>query len=76
MNQSFDASSNYHLPRLPQNESAYLRTSRANQEMSRSMSQQQPTKSSKASLTQKIVMLENIKAVEEYESMNEKDLLR
>ncbi len=60
MNQSFD-SSNYHLPRLPQNESAYLRTSRANQEMSRSMSQQQ---TSKVTLTQKIVMMENIKKIE------------
>ena len=40
------------------------------------MSYQQTAKKDKGSLTQKIVMMEDIKAVEEYDSMNEKDLLR
>ena len=40
------------------------------------MSYQQTTKNKQASLTQKIVMMEDIRAVEEYDNMNEKDLLR
>lgn len=76
MSQSFDSSSNgYRLPRIPQNESAYLRTSKG-PEMGRSMSQHQTGKSSKANLTRKLVMMEDIKNAEEYENMNEKDLLR
>jgi hypothetical protein len=73
MNQSFDAGNSHHLPRLPQNESAYLRTSRQSQEVRRSLSTHQPQK---ASLTQKIVMMEDIRSAEEYDSMNEKELLR
>ena len=64
MNQSFDAGSNYHLPRLPQNESSYLKTSKVGQDLKRSMSYQQTTKKDKASsITQKIVMMEDIRAV-------------
>ena len=40
------------------------------------MSYQQTGKNSKVSLTHKIVMMEDIRAVEEYDNMNEKDLLR
>ncbi len=66
MNQSFDSASNgYHLPRIPQNESAYLRTSKG-PEMSRSMSQHQPSKSGKVNMTRKLVMMEDIKNAEEY----------
>ena len=73
MNQSFDAENSHYLPRLPQNESTYLRTSRPSHDIKRSMSTHQPTK---ASLTQKIVMMEDVRGAEEYDSMNEKDLLR
>lgn len=62
MNQSFDSSANsYHLPKIPQNESAYLRTSKG-PEMSRSFSQHQTSKSTgKGNLTRKLVMMEDIK---------------
>ena len=77
MNQSFDSSANgYHLPKISKNESAYLRTSKG-PEMNRSLSQHQTSKSvGKGNLTRKLVMMEDIKNAEEYENMNEKDLLR
>ena len=40
------------------------------------MSYQQTAKNNKGSLTQKIVMMEDIRNVEEYDNMGEKDLLR
>jgi len=40
------------------------------------MSYQQTAKKDKGSLTQKIVMMEDIRGVEEYDNMNEKELLR
>jgi hypothetical protein len=70
MNQSFDAGNSYHLPRLPQNESTYLRTSRQSQDIKRSLSHHQTPIANKASITQKIVMMEDIRAVEEYDAMN------
>lgn len=72
MNQSFDASSsNYHLPKIPQNESAYLRGSKGlSTEMNRSMSQHQTAKAGKVSITRKLVMMEDIKNTEEYDNMN------
>ena len=62
MNQSFYSSANnYHLPKIPQYDSTYLRTSKG-QEMSRSQSQQQTSKSAgKGNLTRKLVMMEDIK---------------
>ena len=63
MNQSFDGTNSYHLPKISQNDSGYLRTTKNNHEMRRSMSQNQPQKSDKISLTQKIVMMEDIKNV-------------
>ena len=77
MNQSFDASQNsYHLPRISQHESSYLRTKVvSNGEMSRSMSVQN-NKASKVGLTRKLVMMEDIRPAEDYDSMNEKELLR
>jgi acetyl-CoA acetyltransferase len=78
MNQSFDASSNnYHLPRIAQNDSAYLRTTnKQSADMRRSASYSQAAKNPKANLTRKLVVMEDIKNAEEYENMNEKELLR
>lgn len=74
MNQSFDASSGqYHLPKIGQNESTYLRGSKGlTSEMNRSMSVRQPSKPGKVNLTRKLVMMEDIKNAEEYDNMNEK----
>ena len=44
--------------------------------MRRSASYSQASKNPKASLTKKLVMMEDIKNAEEYENMNEKELLR
>lgn len=73
MNQSFDASQNsYHLPRISQHESSYLRTKvTPTGEMSRSMSMQN-SKANKVGLTRKLVMMEDIRPPEEYDAMNEK----
>ena len=78
MNQSFDASDNaYHLPKINQGaESSYLRTKvTPRSEMSRSLSMQN-SKAGKVGLTRKLVMMEDIRPAEEYDSMNEKELLR
>lgn len=78
MNQSFDASSNnYHLPKIAQNESTYLRSAnKQSADMRRSASYSQAANNSKTNLTRKLVMMEDIKNAEEYENMNEKELLR
>jgi hypothetical protein len=72
MNQSFDSSNGYHLPRISQNDSAYLRTSRGPQELGRSLSQPQSVKPGKQNIARKLVMMEDIRGGEEYENMNEK----
>lgn len=57
MNQSFDANNSYHLPKIPQNESAYLRTKKqSSTDMRRSASQSQADKQ-KVNLTRKLVIM-------------------
>lgn len=59
MNQSFDASSNnYHLPRISQNDSTYLRaTNKLSSDMRRSASYSQGPKGEKVSITRKLVLM-------------------
>jgi hypothetical protein len=76
MNQSFDATNSYHLPKISQNESAYLQTKKeSSADMRRSVSYSQAGKQ-KVNLTRKLVIMEDIKNGEDYENMNEKELLR
>ena len=78
MNQSFDGSNNsYHLPKINQNESGYLKSSqKQSTDMKRSVSMHQNVKNSKVNIAGKLVMMEDIRNAEEYDSMNEKELLR